>query len=230
VSDPIGEGIAWAIGKFGIGGADMDDAAQMKERLRSGFPSQEFDRAGSSSLYREMQEGRYQELPAGEVSGSTAIDVLGRQSEIGIPSGWAARDATELANMPGNEAGVAVCAALYRPDADPGLVYSLQVLTLRGSVQEVQKNPDPALWLLRTEQQTGLRAVAPAVCVRLGAEPAYLWHLAGSMGGAAVGRPHESLVEIRSSELWCPLPDGMAKILLVAPPERVREGSRASRA
>ncbi len=226
MSSLIDEGIGFAIGSI------FGEGSKVRKRVQSGFPWQEFMRAEGGvvgqkrGLSQEIEERRHQELPASEVQGTTTIHVLGRSAEFGTPARWAARDDDERALMPGNGPDSAICAALYRTDADPYLVYSLQVMTV-SHVQPSQKELDPALWLLDTERATGLRAVGRVVCVRLASQPAYLWHMAGTMPGSAVGRPYESMVEIRSSALWCPLPEGTAKILLIAPPERMREGQEA---
>ncbi len=223
--DLLGEGIAAVLGAV-VPGLDSDDAAQMKERLRSGFPAAEFTRAGGRAL-RELEDGRYQDIQAGELAGTQLIEVLGERVEIGIPSGWASRDAAERGRMPESSADTSVCAALYRPDADPTLAYALLVLTIRGRVQEEQQRPDPALWLLGVEQQTGLRASTPAMCARLGGEVSFVWHLAGAMSGAALGRAQEVMIAVQSSELWCPRVGGMVKLWLVAPPEKRQEGQQA---
>jgi hypothetical protein len=212
----IDEGIATVIG------AITGERAKVLQRTRSGFRWDEFMRAEGGvvgqtrGLSQEIKEGRYQELPRGELDGSTTIKVLGRCAEIGTPIGWAAQ-------MPSEGTDSAICAALYRTDAGPSLVYSLHVLAL----SHVQAALDPALWLLEAERTTGLRAVGRVMCTRLAGQPAYLWHMAGTMPGAAVGRPQQGMVEVRSSELWCPLPDGTARMRLVAPPERMAEGQQA---
>ena len=61
------------------------------------------------------------------------------------------------------------------------------------------------------------------MCVRLGGERAFYWQLAGTKAGAAVGRPDQSVIEVRSAQLWCPLPSGTVQLLLVAG-GRAREG------
>lgn len=227
--DWLGEGIATAMGMLHIGGLDLDDAEQVKERLRSGFPAEEFQRAGGGGdLYAEVEQGRYQELPAGGViETTTTIELLGLQAEIGIPVGWAVCQPEQLRNIPDSQDGATVRAFLYRPDADPATVYSLQVLAVRDDPQHAQfwhRKPDPELWLLRAEQRTGLRAIGRAVCVRLGGERAFYWQLAGTMAGGPVGRPDRWMIEVRSSELWCSLPSGAVQLLLVVAPDRTREG------
>ena len=227
--DWLGEGIATAMGMLHVGGMDLDDAEQVRERLRSGFRAEEFQRAGGGGdLYAEVEQGQYQQLPdSGAIQTTTTIALLGREAEVGIPVGWAACPPDQLRNIPGNDDGPTVRVLLHRPDADRSAVYSLQVLAVRDDAQHAQfwhRKPDPELWLLRAEQGTGLRAIGRAMCVRLGGERAFYWQLAGTMAGAAVGRPDQWMIEVRSSELWCPLPSGTVQLLLVAPPDRAPEG------
>ncbi len=227
--DWLGEGIATAMGMLHVGGMDLDDAEQVKERLRSGFAAEDFQRAGGKGdLYAELEEGRYQQLPAGgAIHATTTIELLARQAQIGIPVGWAACQPDQLRNIPGNEDGATIRAFLYRPDANPSAVYSLQVLAVRDAPQHAQfwhRKPDPELWLLRAEQQTGLRAIGRVVCVRLGGDRAFYWQLAGTVAGAGLGRPDQWMIDVRATELWCPLPSGTVQLLLVAPPDRAREG------
>ena len=225
--DWLGEGIATAMGMLHVGGLDLDDAEQVKERLQSGFPAEDFKRAGGGGdLYTDVEQERYQQLHAGAIQTTTSIELLDREAEIGIPVGWAACQPGQLRNIPDNEDGATVRAFLYRPDADPSAGHSLQALAVRDDPRHAQfwhRKPDPELWLLRAEHRTGLRAVERAVCVRLGGERAFYWQLAGTKAGAAVGRPDQSVIEVRSAQLWCPLPSGTVQLLLVAG-DRAREG------
>jgi hypothetical protein len=115
----IDEGIGFVIGSI------VGEGPKVRKRAQSGFPWQEFMRAEGGvvgqtrGLSQEIKERRHQELPAGEVQGTTTIQVLGRRAEFGTPAGWTARDADERALMPGDGPDSAICAALYRTDADP---------------------------------------------------------------------------------------------------------------
>ena len=117
--DWLGEGIATAMGMLHVGGLDLDDAEQVKERLQSGFPAEDFKRAGGGGdLYTDVEQERYQQLHAGAIQTTTSIELLDREAEIGIPVGWAACQPGQLRNIPDNEDGATVRAFLYRPDAD----------------------------------------------------------------------------------------------------------------
>jgi hypothetical protein len=196
----------------------LDEIAQIGERKIAGIDYRDLDRVGG--------DGQVHELPGGQVEGHLSVTVNGRAARFGISPGWSACNADELARIPGPDplAGTAVCAALYRQDAGPQYVGSIQVLGVRGKVQLWQRRPDPELWLLKSEQQNGLRALGRVTKVRFAGDIAYLWHLGGTMAGAALGWPDRAAVDIRSCELWFPLTDGILKLLLVAPPERIQEG------
>jgi hypothetical protein len=100
-------------------------------------------------------------------------------------------------------------------------------MTISAELTGWRGKPDPALWLLLTERETGLRTVGRMMSVRLGSAVAYLWHLSGAMSGAAPGRPHEAMISVQSSEACCPLADGLLKIIMVAPPELAQQGQEA---
>ena len=206
--DWLGEGIATAMGMLHVGGMDLDDAEQVKERLRSGFPAEEFQRAGGrGDLYAEVEQGRYQQLRAGgAIQTTTTIEVLGREAEIGIPVGWAACQPDELRNIPGNGDGATVRAFLYRPDADPSAVYSLQVLAVRTTLSTHSFGTEARSRAVAAAGRARDRPPGHRTChVRpLGRGASVLRHLAGVMAGAAVGRPDQWMIETRSSELSVP--------------------------
>ncbi len=195
----------------------LDEITQIGERKIAGIDYRDLDRVEG--------DGQVHELSGGQVESHLPVTVNGRAARFGISPGWSACSADELARIPGSDplAGTTVCAALYCQDA-PQYVGSIQVLGLRGKVQLLQRRPDPELWLLKSERQNGLRALGRVTKVRFAGDIAYLWHLGGTMAGAALGWPDLAAVDIRSCELWFPLTDGMLKLLLVTPPERIQEG------
>gem|GEM_PF-4786267 len=193
----------------------LDEIAQIGERKFAGIDYRDLDRVEG--------DGQVHELSGGGAAGHLPVTVNGRAARFGISPGWSAFNADTLARIPGPDPGTTVCAALYCQDVGPQYLGSIQVLGVRGKVQLLQQRPDPELWLLKAERQTGLRTLGRVTKVRFAGDIAYLWHLGGTMAGAALGSPDRAAVDIRSCELWFPLTDGVLRLLLVAPPERIQE-------
>jgi hypothetical protein len=196
----------------------LDEISQVGDRMIAGIDYRDLDRVEG--------DGQVHELSGGQVEDHLSVTVNGRAARFGISPGWRACNADELTSISGPKplAGTVVWAALYRQGAAPQYVGSIQVLGVRGRFQLLQRRPDPELWLLKAERQTGLRTLGRITKVPFAGDIAYLWHLGGTMAGAALGFPDRAAVDIRSCELWFPLTDGILRLLLVAPPERIQEG------
>jgi hypothetical protein len=170
------------------------------------------------------------ELPQGPLSDHSSARVRGRVAEFGIPEGWTQSTPEEVAAQQreeqiramraGEDDFTTICATLYRPEFIQQQPYVIRVL-------EVPMQPvafQPAQWAAGIAHASGLSLTGPVVSIRFGEAVAYVWHLQGLVPGAELGRPAHSPTAIHRAEMWAELPEGLMKILLIAPLERASEG------